>query len=76
MVNDSLESALDSEDIEEEIEDEVEKVLSEVAGETTAQLPNTAMRKERIKQTERKEKATMEMEVGTSIKKIKTGKKT
>ncbi|KMZ63206.1 Charged multivesicular body protein 3 [Zostera marina] len=62
MVNDSLESALDSEDIEEEIEDEVEKVLSEVAGETTAQLPNTAMRKERIKQTERKEKATMEME--------------
>ncbi|CAM6094638.1 unnamed protein product [Calypogeia fissa] len=49
MLSDSLEAALDSEDIEDEIEGEVEKVLSEIAGETIAQLPETALRKEKEK---------------------------
>ncbi|KAL5733556.1 hypothetical protein ACOSQ2_033248 [Xanthoceras sorbifolium] len=48
MVNDSLDTALDSDDIEEEIEEEVEKVLTELAGETAAQLPE-AIRKERVR---------------------------
>ncbi|XP_061999769.1 vacuolar protein sorting-associated protein 24 homolog 1-like [Rosa rugosa] len=48
VVNDTLDTALDSEDIEEETEEEVEKVLSQIAGETAAQLPE-AVRKERIK---------------------------
>lgn len=47
FVNESLDSALDTDDIEEEIEEEVDKVLSEVAGETAAQLPAT--RKERLR---------------------------
>lgn len=51
MVSDTLDSALDNEDIEEEIEDEVEKVLLEIAGETIAQLPATAVpKKEKLKQ--------------------------
>ncbi|CAM6104317.1 unnamed protein product [Calypogeia fissa] len=50
MLSDSLEAALDSEDIEDEIEGEVEKVLSEIAGETIAQLPETAVRKEKEKE--------------------------
>lgn len=49
MVNDSLDTALDSEDIEDEIEEEVDKVLTSIAGETAAQLPE-AVRKERLKQ--------------------------
>lgn len=46
-MNDAVDTALDSEDIEEETEEEVEKVLTEIAGETAAQLPE-AVRKERI----------------------------
>ena len=49
MVNDSIDSALDSEDLEEEIEEEVDKVLTAIAGETAAQLPE-AVRKEKAKQ--------------------------
>ncbi|KAJ0046682.1 hypothetical protein Pint_05977 [Pistacia integerrima] len=48
MVSDSLDTALDSDDIEEEIEEEVDKVLTEIAGETAAQLPE-AVRKERVR---------------------------
>ncbi|KAK4834914.1 hypothetical protein QYF36_002428 [Acer negundo] len=48
MVNDSLDTALDSDDIEEEIEEEVDRVLTELAGETAAQLPEAA-RKERAR---------------------------
>lgn len=48
MVNDTVDTALDSDDIEEEIEEEVDKVLTELAGETAAQLPEAA-RKQRIK---------------------------
>lgn len=48
FVNDSMDTALDSEDIEEETEEEVEKVLTELAGETAAQLPEAA-RKEKMK---------------------------
>lgn len=47
-MNDSLDTALDSDDIEEEIEEEVDKVLTEIAGETAAQLPE-AVRKERVR---------------------------
>lgn len=47
-MNDAVDTALDSEDIEEETEEEVDKVLTEIAGETAAQLPE-AVRKERIK---------------------------
>ncbi|GAY54518.1 hypothetical protein CUMW_157280 [Citrus unshiu] len=46
MVNDTIDTALDSDDIEEETEEKVDKVLSEIAGETAAQLPE-AVRKER-----------------------------
>lgn len=49
MVNDAVDTALDSEDIEDEIEEEVDKVLTAIAGETAAQLPE-AVRKERVKQ--------------------------
>ncbi|XP_038979604.1 vacuolar protein sorting-associated protein 24 homolog 1-like [Phoenix dactylifera] len=49
MVNDSVDSALDSEDIVEETEEEVDKVLAAIAGETASQLPD-AVRRERIKQ--------------------------
>ena len=48
-MNDAVDTALDSEDIEEEIEEEVDKVLTAIAGETAAQLPE-AVRKERVKQ--------------------------
>ncbi|XP_030928135.1 vacuolar protein sorting-associated protein 24 homolog 1-like [Quercus robur] len=48
FVNDAVDTALDSEDIEEETEEEVDKVLTEIAGETAAQLPE-AVRKERTK---------------------------
>jgi len=48
FVNDTLDTALDSEDIEEETEEEVDKVLTELAGETAAQLP-VAARKEKGK---------------------------
>ncbi|KAK1571050.1 hypothetical protein Q3G72_011173 [Acer saccharum] len=48
MVNDSLDTALDSDDIEEEIEEEVDRVLTELAGEAAAQLPE-AVRKERAR---------------------------
>ncbi|KAK9940028.1 hypothetical protein M0R45_016705 [Rubus argutus] len=49
IVNDSLDTALDSEDIEDETEEEVDKVLTAIAGETAAQLPE-AVRKEKLKQ--------------------------
>jgi charged multivesicular body protein 3 len=48
FVAETVDSALDTDDIEDEIEEEVDKVLSEVAGETIAQLP-AAARKERVK---------------------------
>lgn len=48
-MNDSLDTALDSEDIEDETEEEVDKVLTAIAGETAAQLPE-AIRKEKLKQ--------------------------
>ncbi|KAG4974392.1 hypothetical protein JHK87_031213 [Glycine soja] len=48
IVNDAVDTALDSEDIEDEIE-EVDKVLTTIAGETAALLPE-AVRKERVKQ--------------------------
>lgn len=48
MVNDTIDTALDSDDIEEETEEKVDKVLSEIAGETAAQLPE-AVRKERLR---------------------------
>lgn len=48
MVNDSLDTALDTDDIEEETEEEVDKGLTELAGETAAQLPEAA-RKERVR---------------------------
>lgn len=48
-MNDAVDTALDSEDIEEEIEEEVDKVLTAIAGETAAQLPE-AVKKERLKQ--------------------------
>lgn len=48
-MNDAVDTALDSEDIEEEIEEEVDKVLTAIAGETSAQLPD-AVRKEKLKQ--------------------------
>lgn len=47
-MNDAVDTALDSEDIEEETEEEVDKVLTEIAGETAAQLPQ-AVRKEKTK---------------------------
>lgn len=49
MLNDGLDSALNNEDMEDEIEEEVEKVLEGLAVETTAQLPATAARRERIR---------------------------
>ncbi|CAH1441663.1 unnamed protein product [Lactuca virosa] len=49
MVNDAVDSALDTDDMEGEIEEEVDKVLTSIAGETAAQLPEAA-RKERLKQ--------------------------
>ncbi|KAH7280209.1 hypothetical protein KP509_37G056000 [Ceratopteris richardii] len=58
FVNETLDSALDTDDIEEEIEGEIEKVLSEVAGETAAQLPTA--RKERIQAATSKQKEEME----------------
>ncbi|MCO5601218.1 hypothetical protein L7F22_055337 [Adiantum nelumboides] len=54
FVSESLDSALDTDDIEDEIEEEVDKVLSEVAGETASQLP--AARKEKIQATTSKQK--------------------
>lgn len=48
-MNDAVDTALDSEDMEDEIEEEVDKVLTAIAGETAAQLPE-AVRKERVKQ--------------------------
>lgn len=48
-MNEAVDTALDSEDIEEETEEEVDKVLITKAGETAAQLPE-AVRKERVKQ--------------------------
>ncbi|KAF5744774.1 vacuolar protein sorting-associated protein 24 1-like [Tripterygium wilfordii] len=50
FVNDTVDTALDSDDIEEETEEEVDKVLTAIAGETAAQLPAEAVRKERMKQ--------------------------
>ncbi|KAL6508718.1 hypothetical protein OROHE_021277 [Orobanche hederae] len=49
MMNDAVDNALDSEDIEDETEEEIDKVLTAVAGETAAQLPE-AVRKEKLKQ--------------------------
>lgn len=60
MVNDSVDSALDSEGIEEETEEEVEKVLAAIAGETTAQLPD-AIRKERVKQPSASQRTATEV---------------
>ncbi|XAR59705.1 hypothetical protein NMG60_11015643 [Bertholletia excelsa] len=48
-VNDTIDLALDTEDIEEETEEEVDKVLTALAGETAAELPE-AVRKEKLKQ--------------------------
>lgn len=55
-MNDAVDTALDSEDMEEEIEEEVDKVLTAIAGETAAQLPE-AVRKERVKQPAQTAKA-------------------
>ncbi|KAL6566865.1 hypothetical protein OROMI_015269 [Orobanche minor] len=49
MMNDAVDNALDSEDIEDETEEEIDKVLTAVAGEAAAQLPE-AVRKEKLKQ--------------------------
>ena len=43
-MGDSLDSALDTEDLEEETEEEVSKVLDEIAAETTAALPAARLR--------------------------------
>ena len=48
MVNEAVDSALDSEDMKKEIE-EVDKVLASVAGETASQLPDAA-RTQKIQQ--------------------------
>mmetsp|Transcript_23 Transcript_23/g.43 ORF Transcript_23/g.43 Transcript_23/m.43 type:complete len:214 (-) Transcript_23:765-1406(-) len=40
MMSDTLDSALDTEDMEEETEEQVNKVLAEIAGETAAALPS------------------------------------
>ena len=48
MVNEAVDSALDSEDMKEEIE-EVDKVLASVIGETASQLPDAA-RTQKIQQ--------------------------
>jgi len=48
MVNEAVDSALDSEDMKKEIE-EVDKVLASVAGETASQLPD-AVRTQKIQQ--------------------------
>ncbi|GKV08375.1 hypothetical protein SLE2022_197900 [Rubroshorea leprosula] len=61
MVNDSVDAALDSEDIEEETEEEVDKVLTALAGETAAQLPE-AVRKEKLKQPVQTAGASIEEE--------------
>ncbi|XAR60020.1 hypothetical protein NMG60_11033243 [Bertholletia excelsa] len=53
-VNDAVDSALDTDDIEEETEEEVDKVLTALAGETAAQLPE-AVRNEKLKQPTRAE---------------------
>lgn len=37
-MNDTMESALDSEDLEEESEEQVDKILMEIAGETLGQM--------------------------------------
>jgi len=39
MVNESLDSAMDAEDMEEETEEEINKVLAELANDTRAALP-------------------------------------
>lgn len=49
-MNDAVDTALDSEDMEEEIEEEVDKVLTAIAGETAAQLPE-AVRQQKVKQS-------------------------
>jgi len=48
MVNEAVDSALDSEDMKKEIE-EVDKVLASVIGETASQLPDAA-RTQKIQQ--------------------------
>ncbi|GFZ17853.1 SNF7 family protein [Actinidia rufa] len=48
-VNDAIDLALDSKDVEEEIEEEVDKVLTALAGETAAQLPEV-VRKQKLEQ--------------------------
>jgi len=60
-VNDALDSALDTEDIEEETEAEVDKVLTALAGETAAELPE-AVRKQKLKQPTTVEGAAREDE--------------
>ncbi|KAH7862558.1 hypothetical protein Vadar_006418 [Vaccinium darrowii] len=60
-VNDALDSALDTEDIEEETEAEVDKVLTALAGETAAELPE-AVRKQKLKQATTVEGAAREDE--------------
>lgn len=50
MMNDALDSALDTEDMEEETEGEIEKVLMEVAGETLAALPAAKARPVSVEQ--------------------------
>lgn len=62
MVNDTVDTALDSEDIEDEIEEEVDKVLTAIAGETAAELPE-AVRKERVKQPAQSVSATEVFEI-------------
>ncbi|CAH1421386.1 unnamed protein product [Lactuca virosa] len=49
MVNDAVDFALDTDDMEDEIEEEVDKVLTSIAGEIAAQLPEAA-RKGQLKE--------------------------
>lgn len=71
FVNESLDSALDTDDIEEEIEEEVDKVLSEVAGETAAQLPATRKERLRPQADTSKAKEPVRVFIGLFFKKIK-----
>mmetsp|Transcript_23414 Transcript_23414/g.56029 ORF Transcript_23414/g.56029 Transcript_23414/m.56029 type:complete len:225 (-) Transcript_23414:405-1079(-) len=55
MVQDTIDSGMDSEELENEADEEVEKVLTEVAGEYVDLLPTTAGRKKLVSKQEQKE---------------------
>lgn len=63
-MNDAVDNALDSEDIEQEIEEEVEKVLTAIARETAAELPE-AVRKEKINVPAQKASTSHEVSIST-----------